>query len=344
MFLSTCLFAGCTTPAPPAYPEPTGTLLYAAGDGPTGTATRALELPTGQPSRRVLDHPFAFPGPPDPQRTHALIIVREVLGSDQSSMERLQLVPLEPVPRPATLVLHTGSAVVRNPVWSPDGGFVVFESSANSFRDLYRVARTGGEATRLTDAPHGSFEPAISPDGLTLAFGSSRDGNAELYTQPLAGGTTRRLTDHVADDRAPAWRPDGARLAWLATRDGRAQVWTMAADGTDAAPLRHASTEDLHFAWSPDGRFIAVATQTAANDVDLRVYDAVRGLQLAAFADPGAEEQPAWSTDSLWLAYSATREGNADLYIARPDGRDRRRLTSDPIAEWLPRWVPAAAP
>ncbi|GDX79553.1 hypothetical protein LBMAG42_13640 [Deltaproteobacteria bacterium] len=345
--LATFFFVACPAPAPapnepPAatYPEPTGTLVYAVGDGPKGTATRALPLPAGQPSRLVLPHGFAFPGPADPMGTHAVIVALDVDPASQASTERLLLAPLDATSVAEPLALAGGAALVRSPVWSPDGAFLVFESSANSFRDLYRVARSGGEVTRLTDAPHGSFEPAISPDGLTLAFGSSRDGNAEVYTQPLAGGLARRLTDNVADDRAPDWRPDGARLAWLATRDGHARVWTMAPDGTDAAPLREGTTEDLHFAWSPDGRFLAVATQTAPDDVDLVVYDAVRGLQIGAFTGPDITEQPAWSPDSRWLAFFATHDGNADLYIAHPDGTEVRRLTSDPKPEWLPRWVP----
>lgn len=344
--LATSIFAACAAPTPtlpepaaPAYPEPAGTLVYAIGDGPNGTATRALPLPAGQPSRRVLPHGFAFPGPADPLGTHALIIVSDVDPATETSSERLLITPLSPELPRETLTLSAPAALVRNPVWSADGTFLVFESSANSFRDLYRVARTGGEVTRLTDAPHGSFEPAISPDGLTLAFGSSRDGNAEVYVQPLARGPARRLTDNVADDRAPAWRPDGARLAWLATRDGHARVWTMAPDGSDAAPLREGTSEDLHFAWSRDGRFIALATQPTPDNVDLIVYDAVRGLQFGAFTGPDITEQPAWSPDSRWLAYFATHEDNADLYLAHPDGTEVRRLTSDSAPEWLPRWV-----
>lgn len=339
--LATSIFVGCTAPTPPtvapAYPEPTGTLLYAVGDGPTGTATHSLPLPRGQPSR--LEHLRAFPGPADPLGAAWLVVVHEEDPVSHASSEYLKTGPLDP----ASLAWGFGAShkatLVRNPVWSPDGTFLVFESSANSFRDLYRFERTGG-LTRLTDAPHGSFEPAISPNGLTLAFGSSRDGNAEIYTQPLAGGPARRLTENIADDRAPSWRPDGARLGWLATRDGHAQLWTMAPDGTDAAPLREGATEDLHFAWSPDGRFLAIATKTATNDVDLLVYDAVRGLQIGAFEEPGVEEQPAWSADSRWLAFAATRGGNTDLYLAHPDGTDLRRLTTDPGPDWLPRWVP----
>ena len=83
---------------------------------------------------------------------------------------------------------------IRNPAWAPDGSWLVVESDAASYRDLFRVERAGGEARRLTDAPYGSFEPSVSPDGARIAFGTSRDGNAEIWAMRADGSGARRLT------------------------------------------------------------------------------------------------------------------------------------------------------
>ena len=331
---------GCSEPPPPAP----GHIVYVSGDGANAT-TWALDLTGGAPQRLAASPAGAMPGPaaaPPAEGWFAQIVVEN--GPD-GHRESLQIVDAR---NDRALPLGVSAEFVRNPVWLPRGDGLIVESSANSFRDLYSVrlpsplpaaAFPAPVALRLTDAQHGSFDPAISPDSTRLAFGSSRDGNAEVYVQPLAGGAALRLTDNPADDRSPAWRPDGARIAWIATRDGHPRVWTMSAEGGDAAPLRRGTTDDLHFAWSPDGRFIAVATLKPPDEVDLYVYDAARGVEIGAFADPGAEEHPAWSPTSDRLVFAASREGNVDLYVGGADGRNVRRLTTSPLPDWLPRWV-----
>src|SRR5207253_3237182 len=118
------------------------------------------------------------------------------------------------------------SQMIRNPEWMPDGGAIVFESDAHSFRDLYRVDRTGGDPVRLTETEQGTFEPTVSADGQWLAFGTSRDGNAEVYVSRSDGSAPRRLTNDNADDVAPAFLPDG-RLSWISWQGGTPTAWVM---------------------------------------------------------------------------------------------------------------------
>src|SRR5688500_13789736 len=59
--------------------------------------------------------------------------------------------------------------------------------------DLWSVARTGGDASRLTSAPGVEAHPFFSPDGSTVAFTGQYDGNTDVYTVPATGGVPRRL-------------------------------------------------------------------------------------------------------------------------------------------------------
>ena len=110
-------------------------------------------------------------------------------GPDQGHLEQLVVVgsgaSAGADPAAPAVLRRVGPVAekLRHPQVGPDGHTVVFESSARSFRDLYRLDLTGPhDATpvRLTDSPHGNFEPALAPDGARVAFASSRDGNAEL--------------------------------------------------------------------------------------------------------------------------------------------------------------------
>jgi tricorn protease len=85
--------------------------------------------------------------------------------------------------------------------------------------DLWRVARAGGNAERLTSAPGAERDPIFSPDGQTIAFTGEYDGNIDVFTIPATGGNPRRLTYHPNQDIAVAWTPDGKNILFASDRD-----------------------------------------------------------------------------------------------------------------------------
>lgn len=325
----------CATEAPAVAPaEPLPPLsgeVHFVRDHAGATSTWRLDLATGATSELGP----GFPAAPDPLGQVVLLVASEETA--EGHRERLCTVSLPPAGGEfVCAALAPAAEFVRNPAWSPDGSFVVFESSAASFRDLWRAPRGGGEPTRLTDAPHGSFDPAVSPDGATLAFVSSREGDLELYTQPIAGGEAARRTLAAGDDRAPAWRPDGARLAWLATRGERVSVVTALPDGSDVAELSPETDGAIAFSWSPDGRRLAVL-RSASIGAELVVVDAVRGLRLAGAPAVAANAPPAWTPAGDAVLFAAPVEGASRIAALRTEGGAVQVLTSGPGADWLPR-------
>lgn len=77
--------------------------------------------------------------------------------------------------------LTTGHASERDPVWSPDGRFILFASNRtgnadnNNRTDLWLIRPDGTDARRVTFGDVGASGAAFSPDSREIAFLSSRE-------------------------------------------------------------------------------------------------------------------------------------------------------------------------
>jgi dipeptidyl aminopeptidase/acylaminoacyl peptidase len=115
------------------------------------------------------------------------------------------------------------------PQWSPDGTLLVFWSRRETTptnADLYVVAASGGDATRL-DTRGGvdgeSTDPRWSPDGTRISFTTDTRGRHEVAIATYAEreiGRVERMTDSIHDEYGAVWRPDGRALAYLHNEDG----------------------------------------------------------------------------------------------------------------------------
>ena len=85
--------------------------------------------------------------------------------------------------------------------------------------DLWIVARSGGEAKRLTAGVGAESAPSFSPDGKWVAFTGQYDGNTDVFVVNAEGGVPRRLTWHPDDDLAVGWTPDGKKILFTSTRN-----------------------------------------------------------------------------------------------------------------------------
>lgn len=54
----------------------------------------------------------------------------------------------------------------------------------------------------------------------------------------------------------------------------------------------------------------------------------------------GKDSSPAWSPDGERIAYVSQQDGNAEIYVMRADGSERKRLTDRPGSDEAPSWSP----
>lgn len=102
----------------------------------------------------------------------------------------------------------------RYPAISPDGQQIVFTYKG----DLYKVATSGGAATRLTFHEAHDFMPVWSKDSKQIAFASNRYGNFDVFIMNVGGGEASRLTYHSNDEFPYTFNPEGDQVVFGGVR------------------------------------------------------------------------------------------------------------------------------
>ena len=153
-----------------------------------------------------------------------------------------------------------GTTVDRQPVYSPDGGRVVFSSTRGGNLDLWALDEREGALQRLTNDPAEDWDPALTPDGQRLLWSSDRTGHFEVWVAEPDGRAARQLTRDGADAQNPSAAPGG----WVVYTSGNRRyrgLWRIGLDGSGAERLVEGVA--MHPEVSPDGRYVLYDAPTA---------------------------------------------------------------------------------
>jgi Tol biopolymer transport system component len=213
--------------------------------------------------------------------------------------------------------LTVDPALDYNPVFSPDGRWVVFCSERRGNPDLYALdLKNGGQPRLLTDNDSMEDAPAFSPDGRQIVFVSTRDGNADIFAMPFdsdnpkASSKAVNLTHSAGGDFNPAFSPDGRRIVFSSDR--------AHATGLETYQRMKGLGADQFF------RYPTSLTSIYAMDAD--------GKNVKRLTQPdGVDGSPAWSADETSVYFYSKRRGSKNYRIWRmkADGSDPQPISAD---------------
>ena len=242
------------------------------------------------------------------------------------------------------------------PVWSPDGGEIVFVGSHGPTADydvgtagLFSLSEDGEHMSlrRMTSIPCVALYPPLwSPDGQLLVVSSFETGpwpyNSSFWTVKSDGSERRKIGESTI---LPTWSPNSDRLAFVEFyRDDAATIYTIRYDGTDLQEIWD-SGPDGHYppitsiAWSPDGLEILVVSSwlwtIQADGSGTRVL--------------GPKDSPFWLEDAVWspdgskVAARGSEHpqrwfGPFGVIVMGADGSDLRILVAEDENGVLHKW------
>ena len=277
-----------------------------------------------------------------------IVLVLAVGACSASGQERDPAAAVTTGATPASPSTSTATATAAAPL--PGEPWLAYQDS--EFR--IRLVRPDGTGDHALDALTTGAEdnPDWSPDGTRLTFvgeGSDGEGSAAgLWVIGADGTGLTKLVDCAAPCQSlddPAWSPDGSqimfgRLEPDATRGGRLQSVDLQSRRVTTVLTAKAGEGFAGVRYAPDGKAVVVEWVQATR----KDYDAVVGVRLTrvdltkhpprtkVLTDPGLfPELPDWSPRGDLIVYAAhpkVGDPGHDLFLIRPDGTGRRRLTS----------------
>ena len=206
--------------------------------------------------------------------------------------------------------------------------------------DIWIMASSGGEATRITEGPANDQWPKFSPDGSKIAYFSNAKDNNDLFVIDLSSRKVTQVTKHKSDDMFHNWSPDGKSLVFCSERSGNRDIWVIELEtGTARQITKHQGGDDDP-CFSPDGKLIAFDSGRAGTQA-IYVCD-VNGENIRRVT-PGSGflQVPCFSPDGQMLVYEAFQPGSNEsggLFVISVQGGPSMQISRDgQTACWSPR-------
>lgn len=194
-----------------------------------------------------------------------------------------------------TQVTESMNAYEDNPCFSPDGKYLVFDKTTNTY---YRQ---------------------VTPGSMLFGMGATNlviVQNSEIWMRDLQTGESILL----GNGAQPAFSPDGKNIVFVKySSDARScSIWTMSTDGSEQVQVTDAKKGyAFHPRFSPDGkRIVFDSSRKDKRDSDIYIIDTDGNNLTQITTNNSYDGQPYWTTDGYiyFVSDRGGRTGNRQIW------------------------------
>jgi TolB protein len=226
---------------------------------------------------------------------------------------------------------------ILTPHWAKDGTKILYSAAKNRQWGIYLLDFKSMRERKVFFSKGTNIAGDFLPEGNDFTFSSSKDGTPDLYMMNLKDNTIKKITSSYGIEVSPAVSPDGKNIAFVSDRGGSPQIYIMSRDGSNLRRITFEGSYNTSPAWSPKGNRIVFVGRRGTNQIFTANPD---GTDLTQITTTGNNEDPSFSPDGRYIAFSSDRDGVKGIYIMRGNGESQKRITSKKFRATGPRWSP----
>jgi TolB protein len=230
-----------------------------------------------------------------------------------------------------------------NPVWSPDGDQLLFNSNRDG-RDTLYVMQIDELVARplFPNETFQDYDATFSSDGSQIVFTSNRAGaGREIYITNRDGSNVQPVTDDGALKGDPVWSPDGREILYWEIENETGIIHLLRRNIESDEFRRITTTGPANGAavWVDD----TIYFDSNRRDDTWYIYrtdtEGTRPVPISIQGVNSGRASPA--PNGQQLAFVTDRDDNDEIYIMNVDGTGLERLTDNRFSDHSPAWQPA---